>query len=88
MERIRKTMWEKVGIVRTEGGMASGVSEMEGMLTEAEALFEGLACRETAMVRDAATAGLEVAKAAVKNKESKGTHCVVKEEEAVGAAAV
>lgn len=88
LERVRKTMWDKVGIVRTEGGMRSGVDDMEGMVKEAERLFEGLACRETAMVRDAATAGLEVAKAARENKESKGTHCVVKEDEAVGAVAV
>mmetsp|Transcript_3860 Transcript_3860/g.7776 ORF Transcript_3860/g.7776 Transcript_3860/m.7776 type:complete len:84 (-) Transcript_3860:66-317(-) len=69
-------MWDKVGIVRTPSELDSGIRELEGMVKEAEELFEVVKSKESTGVRDASMAGLEVARAARANEVSKGTHFI------------
>jgi L-aspartate oxidase len=72
---MKKLMWEKVGIVRTEEGLAAAVRVLEGMSggIEVEYISSKLT-RESIELRSGVTAALLIARAARDNKESRGCH--------------
>lgn len=77
LDRVKRTMWDQVGVVRTQSGLASAVDELQDLDREAEQLPLNWA---TAAVKDAITAGLAVAQAAMKNPVSAGAHFVQDDE--------
>ena len=81
LRQLRRTMWDYVGVVRTAGGLSLAVEDLEDIQQEANHLHATWSTLETAAVRDAAGAGLAVAKAALANPQSAGAHCVVADAE-------
>lgn len=79
--RIKKTMWDGVGVVRTPSGMATALEDLIDMKGEANELYRLCPTYETAAVRDAAVAGEAVARAALRNRVSRGAHTVMLDEE-------
>jgi L-aspartate oxidase len=81
LRRVRRVMWDHVGVTRTESGLSRAVGELHSLRDEANELFAATATLETAAARDATCAGYEVARAALANPRSVGAHCIVKEAE-------
>jgi L-aspartate oxidase len=81
LRRVRRVMWDNVGVTRTESGLTRAVGELYSLRDEANELFAATATMETAAARDATCAGYEVARAALANPRSVGAHCIVKEAE-------
>ena len=79
--RIKKTMWDGVGVVRTPSGMAAALEDLIDMKGEANELYRLCPTYETAAVRDAAVAGEAVARAALRNRVSRGAHTIMLDEE-------
>ena len=79
--RIKKTMWDGVGVVRTPSGMATALEDLIDMKGEANELYRLCPTYETAAVRDAAVAGEAVARAALRNRVSRGAHTIMLDEE-------
>jgi L-aspartate oxidase len=77
LRRLRQTMWDNVGVVRTTRGLETALEELNEIKTEATKLHRMCPTLETAGLRDAAYAGLAVAEAAIANRESVGAHCIV-----------
>ena len=77
LKRLRRTMWDHVGVVRNQRGMETAIEELNEIRAEATKLHRMSPTLETSGLRDAAYAGLAVAEAALANRESKGAHCVV-----------
>ncbi len=76
-DRIKKVMWDKVGIVRTESGITSGLEELAQM--EREALPRMYAddlpsLRRAVEVHNMLLVGKMIATAALMRKESRGVH--------------
>jgi L-aspartate oxidase len=78
---VRKCMWDHVGVIRTVSGLQTALDDLQILEDEASQLFDRLATRETAGVRDAAVAGSAVARAALQNRDSIGAHCIVVDED-------
>ena len=76
LKNLKKLMWSKVGIVRTSAGTGDAIEELSALVLEADELYSKVVSQETAALRDAATAGREVAIAAHANKISRGAHYV------------
>jgi len=79
---LKRVMWDNVGIVRTTPLLTAAVSTLTASVASAAKLYERSVCLETIMLRDASTAGLGVAKAALANEVSQGTHYLEEEAEA------
>jgi len=77
LRELRRTMWDYVGVVRTPGGLSTAVEDLMEIQQEANHLFATWSTLETAAVRDAAGAGVAVARAALANPQSAGAHCIV-----------
>lgn len=78
---VRKCMWDNVGVIRTVSGLERALDDLNILEDEASTLFQNLATRETAAVRDAAVSGRAVARAALQNRNSIGAHCIVVDED-------
>lgn len=81
LARLRRVMWDGVGVVRTPAGMAQAKEQLCGIGSDARVLFGICPTPETAGLRDAVVAGLAVAEAASANLQSRGGHCVILAEE-------
>ena len=79
LTKLKRIMWDHVGVVRTPIGLTYAVDEIAEIKDEAIELFEKNASSETVGIRDAAYAGEAVAKAALANRVSAGAHCIVLE---------
>mmetsp|Transcript_6380 Transcript_6380/g.14449 ORF Transcript_6380/g.14449 Transcript_6380/m.14449 type:complete len:372 (+) Transcript_6380:184-1299(+) len=77
LSRLKRTMWDHVGVVRTPSGLAFALDELEQIRMRAFDLFDMSPSRETAGLRDASCAGSAVAQAASSNTVSGGAHCVL-----------
>jgi len=74
LRTLRATMWDHVGVVRTTVGLETALDELDEIRREADTLYEQSPSRQTAGVRDAATAGQAVAQDAFANTTSAGAH--------------
>lgn len=74
LSKLRQTMWDKVGVVRTRSGTEDAVEMLGSIRQEACDLFDEAPTMETAGLRDAAFSGEAVAKAASENIVSAGAH--------------
>jgi L-aspartate oxidase len=81
LAKVRETMWDCVGVIRTSSGLEMGLSEINQLVDEADRLHTSCPSVETAMVRDAAFAGQAVTEAAYQNKTSVGAHCILMAED-------
>lgn len=79
LTKLRRIMWDHVGVVRTPMGLSQAVSILGDMREEACDLFKSTPAMETSAIRDAAYAGEAVSKAALANRVSAGAHCIVLE---------
>jgi L-aspartate oxidase len=77
LRRLRRTMWDNVGVVRTSRGLETALEDLKEIRAEATKLHRMNPTLETSGLRDAAYAGLAVAEAAIANKVSAGAHCIV-----------
>ncbi len=79
--RLRRVMWEKVGLFRDEGRLSEAVSELSRLLSEVEAGLvvpsRGRGWYELALAYETLNmvhVGLVVARAALERRESRGAH--------------
>ncbi len=79
LTKLRRLMWDHVGVVRTPMGLSHAVSSLEEIKEEACYLFEETPSMETAGIRDAAYAAEAVAQSALANRVSAGAHCIALE---------
>jgi len=87
LNRLKRTMWDDVGLVRTPRGLDRALDRLAEIGAEAEELFREAPCAETSGLRDAAEAGAGVAGAARENRVSRGAHTILLDEEDTAAAA-
>jgi len=76
LSKLRRIMWDHVGVVRTPMGLSHAASLISEIKEEACDLFEETPSMETAGIRDASFAGEAVAEAALNNRVSAGAHCI------------
>lgn len=76
LNKLRQTMWEKVGVVRSPEGTLDAVEMLGGIRQEACDLFDKAPTMETAALRDVAYSGEAVATAASLNRKSAGAHFI------------
>jgi L-aspartate oxidase len=67
-------MWRRVGIVRTEAGLDEAIAQLERKARYAEAQLAGGINVPLLELRNMATVGLLIARAARWRAESRGTH--------------
>jgi L-aspartate oxidase len=79
LRKIRRTMWDQVGVERNQSGLASALESLRTFQKQAGHLYATCPTLETAAVRDAAHAGVAVAEAALANPVSAGAHYLVEE---------
>lgn len=79
LKRLRRTMWDNVGVVRNTRGLETALEELNEIRAQATKLHRMSPTLETSGLRDAAYSGLAVAEAALANRESAGAHCLVTE---------
>ena len=75
--RLRKTLWENAGVVRTRQGLERALADTEGISEEARHLSFGDgagAIHQTLMLQLAARTALLIVKTALKREESRGAH--------------
>ena len=77
LQQLKRTMWDYVGVTRTESGLNMATTILEDLQGQAEELFQSSPTYQTAAVRDATGAGRAVALAAQANRRSVGAHCIV-----------
>jgi L-aspartate oxidase len=77
LQRLRRVMWDHVGVTRTTSGLRKAVEELRHLMESAEVLHAVGSSYETAALRDATCAGHAVAKAALANPKSVGAHCLL-----------
>jgi len=77
--KLRQTMWDNVGVVRTPNGTNAAVRILSEIKEEACELFHESINTETIGLRDAAFAGEAVALAANVNRVSAGAHYVTED---------
>jgi L-aspartate oxidase len=80
LKLVRKCMWDNVGVIRTVSGLQTAIEELEVLESEAAQLYRRQPSRQSVGVRDAAVAGLAVARAALQNRNSIGAHCILVDE--------
>ncbi len=72
---LRQVMWERVGIVRRDAGLASASAELRGLANEADLLYRRhVLAPAMAEVRNLSTVGWLAAEAARRRLESRGGH--------------
>jgi len=81
LTKLRQTMWNKVGVVRTPSGTEDALHVISQIQEEASELFQETITVETAGLRDAAFSGQAVAFAAHNNRDSKGAHFIISDPE-------
>lgn len=74
--KLRRTMWDKVGVVRTPAGTQDAIEILGSIKHDACELFDKSPSLETAALRDAAFSGEAVANAASRNRTSAGAHFI------------
>lgn len=79
LKKVRRIMWDHVGVVRTPIGLTHAMSKLAEIKEEASDLMRKNPCVETVGIRDAAYAGESVTQAALANRVSAGAHCIVLE---------
>mmetsp|Transcript_11031 Transcript_11031/g.12790 ORF Transcript_11031/g.12790 Transcript_11031/m.12790 type:complete len:643 (-) Transcript_11031:84-2012(-) len=79
LSKLRRIMWDHVGVVRTPMGLNHAASLISEIQEEACHLFEKTPIMETAGIRDASYAGEAIALAALNNRVSAGAHCIALE---------
>lgn len=79
LRRLRRIMWDRVGLARTSSGLESALDDLRDIQHESELLHATCPTLETSAVRDAACAGTAVAHAASSNSKSAGAHYVIKD---------
>jgi L-aspartate oxidase len=79
LNKLKRIMWDHVGVVRTPIGLTHAACEVAEIKEEANDLISKNACVETVGIRDAAYAGESVIQAALANRVSAGAHCIVLE---------
>lgn len=79
LKKLKRIMWDHVGVVRTPVGLTHALSEIALIKEEACDLYEKSVCTETVGIRDAAFAGEAVANSALANRVSAGAHCIALE---------
>jgi aspartate oxidase len=79
LKKVKRIMWDHVGVVRTPIGLTHAANEIAEIKEEACDLFEKYACVETVGIRDASFAGQAVTQSALANRVSAGAHCIVLE---------
>lgn len=79
LSKLRRIMWDHVGVVRTPMGLSHAVTLVSEIKEEACHLFDESPSMETAGIRDASFAGEAVALAAQNNRVSAGAHCIALE---------
>lgn len=79
LKKLKRIMWDHVGVVRTPVGLTHALSEIALIKEEACDLYEKTVCTETVGIRDASFAGEAVASAALANRVSAGAHCIALE---------
>jgi len=79
LSKLRQTMWDKVGVVRTPSGTLDAVEMLGGIRQEACDLYDEAPTLETAGLRDAAYSGEAVARAASMNQKSAGAHFITQD---------
>lgn len=79
LAKLRRIMWNHVGLVRTPLGLQKAIDGLEAIRGEATYMFAQCPTVETAGLRDAAHAGKAVAQAAHANRVSAGTHYIVED---------
>jgi len=84
LAKLRRIMWDHVGVVRTPMGLSHAASLVSEIKEEARDLFEQSPTMETAGIRDASYASEAVAQAAFNNRVSAGAHCIALESPETG----
>lgn len=79
LQKLRRIMWDHVGVVRTPIGLTHAACKVAEIKEEADDLVTRHPCVQTIGIRDAAYAGEAVAQAALANRVSAGAHCIVLE---------
>jgi L-aspartate oxidase len=74
LRRLRRVMWNDVGVLRTSAGLQSATQALQELRAEICHLYAVSPTLETAAVRDAAYAGEAVAQQALNNPVSAGAH--------------
>jgi succinate dehydrogenase/fumarate reductase flavoprotein subunit len=76
LPELKKTMWEKVGVVRSGAGLKAAINDIKGHQKAAAAMTAGDAATLRAIIeaRFAAAAAQFVAESALRREESRGTH--------------
>jgi L-aspartate oxidase len=69
LTELRRTMWERVGVVRDEAGLEAAVGELDRLTAET-----GDPAEAGGELRNLLTAGKLVAMAALRRRESRGSH--------------
>lgn len=77
LQSLKRTMWDQVGVVRTQSGLAVAMDRLAKIQDETNDLHNSCPTPETAAVRDASYAGQAVAQAAANNRVSVGAHCIL-----------
>ncbi|KAL7479737.1 hypothetical protein ACHAW6_005462 [Cyclotella cf. meneghiniana] len=83
---LKSLMWDNVGVVRDPAKLSTAVSELTAIRDQADLLWEenferNKAGEEVVALRDAAYAGLALAKSALANRVSGGAHYVSTQED-------
>ncbi|KAL3804147.1 hypothetical protein HJC23_013666 [Cyclotella cryptica] len=87
LTQLKALMWDNVGVVRDPAKLSMAVSELTAIRDQADLLWEensecNKAGEEIVALRDAAYAGLALAKSALANRVSGGAHYVAPQEDA------
>lgn len=83
-DRLKATMWENVGVVRTRDGLLRAVEDLSKLNgVAAGAYAHTRPCEETAALRNAVDTAAVIADAALANSRSIGAHYLMDEEEAL-----
>ncbi|KAG5190093.1 FAD binding domain-containing protein [Tribonema minus] len=81
-ERLKATMWENVGVVRTRDGLLRAVEDLAELRAFAARAYAGAApSAEMAALRNAVDTAAVIAEAALSNRRSIGAHYLADEEE-------
>jgi L-aspartate oxidase len=74
-ERLRRVMWEQVGIIRSDRGLERANAEVDELATRVDLLYRGHAPEShLGELRNLVTVGRLVASAARRRRESRGGH--------------
>ncbi len=75
--KLKDTMFQQVGVVRTTQGLVAAQSVLRSLHEEAEVAFFSSSSEETIAIRNATTVGALVGEAAMSNPACAGTHYIL-----------